>query len=183
METVNENQKLNMIDSKAFSDKIKETPEENMKKFYRYKFMFGNLNESIKAGYYLQAVFIEYAIIEDRASSIIAHTLGENKTKTNKGKPKNLADKIKMIKGYARDDKSDAWMKKYLSADLLDQIEDWKGRRNRCVHALMLRFDSQDELAQLAEEGRTIARAFSDIAGKVRKHSEKISQRKATKKK
>lgn len=40
----------------------------NIEKYEAYKAMKSNLTKAMKAGFYYQAIFIEYAIIEDRKS-------------------------------------------------------------------------------------------------------------------
>ena len=48
-------------------------PEKNMEKYEVYKSMNENLSKAMRAGFYYQAIFIEYAIIEDRCSSVLRH--------------------------------------------------------------------------------------------------------------
>lgn len=47
--------------------------EKNMEKYEIYKSMNENLSKAMKAEFYYQAIFIEYAIIEDRCLSVLKH--------------------------------------------------------------------------------------------------------------
>lgn len=47
--------------------------EKNNEKYEAYKAMKMNLNKAMKSGFYYQAIFIEYAIIEDRCLSALKH--------------------------------------------------------------------------------------------------------------
>ena len=162
---------------------IRVVTEENRKKYEMYKIMLGNLNRSIDKGYYLQAVFIEYAMLEDRANSIIRVLMGKQVLDALKERNAGLDKKICKIKNFVNNNSNDAWIKKFLNNNLLDSIIAWKDERNKIVHALMEQFSSQDSLQGIAEEGKNLAREFKDVANKVKNHEMKVAKRKATKKK
>ena len=46
---------------------------DNMQKYENYKEQFKRLNRALANGFNLEAVFIEYAIMEDRTESILRH--------------------------------------------------------------------------------------------------------------
>ena len=48
-------------------------PLKNMEKYEIYRAMNANLSKAMKAGYYYEAIFIEYAILEDRCTSLLKH--------------------------------------------------------------------------------------------------------------
>ena len=158
--------------------------EVNQKKYELYKQMLCNLNVSINNGFYLQAVFIEYAMLEDRCSSIIRVTLGEKTLETNGLKWKGLDKKIEKIKNYVNNNTNDALIKKYLNDEILNKILEWKDIRNKMVHTLMIQFDAIDlkeDLKEIAIKGREIVREFKDIANKV-KNRQKVLNAKKNKK-
>ena len=45
----------------------------NFQKYENYKAQMGRLNHAIKEHFFLEAMFIEYAIMEDRCESILTH--------------------------------------------------------------------------------------------------------------
>ena len=46
---------------------------ENMQKYENYRDMNVRLKRALKGGFYLEAVFIEYGIIEDRLDSVLRY--------------------------------------------------------------------------------------------------------------
>ena len=47
----------------------------NNDKYEAYKAMKVNLSKAMRSGFYYQAIFIEYAIIEDRTVSLLRHAV------------------------------------------------------------------------------------------------------------
>ena len=47
--------------------------ESNMQKYANYKEQMERLNRAMKDHFFLEAMFIEYAVIEDRCESILTH--------------------------------------------------------------------------------------------------------------
>ena len=50
-----------------------EHPIANQQKYENYKEQFKRLNRALANGFNLEAMFIEYAILEDRTESILRH--------------------------------------------------------------------------------------------------------------
>ena len=50
-----------------------EGKSENLQKYENYEEQFKRLDKDLKAGFNLEAIFIEYAIMEDRISSILRY--------------------------------------------------------------------------------------------------------------
>ena len=46
---------------------------DNNQKYNNYREQFKRLDRSLKNEFYLEALFIEYAIIEDRTESVLKH--------------------------------------------------------------------------------------------------------------
>ena len=60
---------------------------DNMQKYENYKEQMRRLKKALKEQFYLEAISIEYAIIEDRIESVLRHTGVFNPEKHNmKGK-------------------------------------------------------------------------------------------------
>ena len=47
---------------------------DNMQKYANYKEQMGRLKKALSQGFYLEAIFIEYAILEDRLESVLRHS-------------------------------------------------------------------------------------------------------------
>ena len=70
-------------------------PEEiinNMDKYNNYKTQMGRLKRAISSQFYLEALFIEYAIIEDRAEAILLYE--NNSIKEKEGHPVSINRKL-----------------------------------------------------------------------------------------
>ena len=58
-----------MIESKIESKPI----ADNIQKYYNYREQMTRLHKSLKQQFYLESIFIEYSIMEDRLESILRH--------------------------------------------------------------------------------------------------------------
>lgn len=153
---------------------------ENMQKYENYKEQFKRLNKAMNNQFYLEAMFISYAIIEDRTESIIRHAnKWEQYLKSRKGRGPTINSKIKYIQKLADQNKS--LPNKYFSDDLLDNILEWKDERNRMIHALMKQSLTTKILESLAIQGKEYARVLTNRSGSFRRAVERAEQKKATK--
>ena len=134
---------------------------DNLQKYENYKEQFKRLDRALKAGFNLEAIFIEYAIIEDRTSSILRYE--NNSIKPKGDRPPSIDAKLRKIKTIAREKK--ALPNRYFTDEFIDRIILWKEERNRMIHALLKQQLTTEELASLAEEGKTLARELSNKAG------------------
>ena len=128
---------------------------ENQLKYENYKEQFQRLNSALKSGFNLEAMFIEYAIMEDRTESILRHAeKWEAYLKSRKGRVPNIDSKIRYIQKLAEQKKS--FPNKYFSDNLLGQILTWKEDRNRLIHALLKQQLEHNEIRTLAEQGKQL---------------------------
>ena len=88
-----------MTESTNISSKL-----ENVQKYENYREQFIRLDKALKAGFNLEAIFIEYAILEDRASSILRYE--NNSIKPRGNRPPSIDAKLRKIKAIAREKKS-----------------------------------------------------------------------------
>ena len=123
---------------------------DNMQKYENYKEQSKRLNRAISAGFYLEALFIEFAIIEDRADSIL---LFENNS-IKSDRFVSIDRKLKKIQKIAEQKKS--LPNRYFSDDLIDRILLFKDERNRMIHALMRQQLTTEELRDLALLGKEL---------------------------
>ena len=141
-------------------------------KYENYREQFRRLNKAIAAGFNLEAVFIEYAIMEDRTESILLHAgKWDAYLKSRKGREPNIDSKTKYIKKLAENQKD--ILHRYFSDDLLDRILNWKEQRNRIIHALLKQQLEHGEVGSLANEGNELVKILRNRAGSYNKMIDK----------
>ena len=125
----------------------------NMQKYGNYKEQMGRLKKAMDNHFLLEALFIEYAIMEDRCESVLRHSGAFNPERH-----KTINGKLKRIEELARNKK--APIHKYISAELIEEIKIWKEERNRLIHALMKQSLTSEELEQIATQGQQIVKTL-----------------------
>ena len=145
---------------------------DNQQKYANYKDQFKRLNRALSGGVNLEAMFIEYAIMEDRNESILRHAeLWEAYLNTRKGREPTINSKVRYIQKRA--DNRKHILNKYFSDDLLDKILTWKDERNRLIHALLLQQLAHNEVRALAEQGNELVRILRSRSGAMNRAIEK----------
>lgn len=137
----------------------------NYEKNLKYRSLHEALTRALKSGFYYEAIFIEYAILEDRTSSILRHA---NVTINDP----TLNNKIKAIK-FNRAFK-DNYVKKHLTFELLDSVRDWKSKRNDLIHDLVTIPYSNEEIKNIALEGNEIVKKLSNKSTLVNRYLDKM---------
>ena len=143
---------------------------DNMLKFGNYKEQMGRLKKAMANHFLLEALFREYAVIEDRTESILRHAGVFNPEKHT-----TLCRKLNRIADLARGKRS--LLRKYISIETIDGIKAWKGERNRLIHALMIQDITTQELEQIAEDGLKYAKLLCSKATSYRRALEQEEQR------
>ena len=129
----------------------------NQLKYENYKEQYKRLNKALANGFNLEAMFIEYAIIEDRTESILRHAdRWEQYLKSLRGRYPALESKIRYIRKCAESNRKDL-LNRYFSDDLLDKILVWKEERNKLIHALLKQQFGYHELDEIAGNGKKLA--------------------------
>ena len=137
---------------------------ENLLKYENYREQFTRLKRALNNGFNLEAMFIEYAIMEDRTEAILRHgDKWEAYLKSRKGHNPTIDSKIRYIQKLAEENKT--LINHYFSDALLSDILVWKENRNRIIHALLKQNLTTDELVGLAECGNKLARTLTDRSG------------------
>ena len=149
------------------------TLPENMQKYENYKEQFKRLDRAIKEGFNLEAVFIAYAIMEDRTESILRYE--NNSIKPKKGHRVSIDAKLRKVKTISREKESLPY--RYFQEDFVDLIVEWKEERNRMIHALLKQNLSTEELVELALKGRYLARQLSNKANTYKRAVERRKQK------
>lgn len=141
-----------------------EITAENQLKYENYTEQFKRLNKALASGFNLEAMFIEYAILEDRTESVLRHGgWWDTYIKSRKGRGPTINSKITYIQGKANS--GDKLLRRYFSDDLLAQILVWKDERNRLIHALLKQQFCSGEVAALAAQGNELVRALRSRSG------------------
>lgn len=122
----------------------------NVEKYGNYREQMSRLKKAMDAHFLLEALFIEYAIMEDRCKSLLEHS-------GNAVYPKaSISKKVERIEKLLN--QGNPTLSKYISHDLLQEILRWKDERNRLVHALMKQSLTSEELNSLRRRGRQSSR-------------------------
>ena len=135
----------------------------NLQKHENYREQFVRLKKALASGFYLEAIFIEYTIIEDRTESIIRHAgKWDAYLKKLKGREPTLNSKTNYIKLQANS--GDKLLKKYFPDTLLDEILAWKEERNRLIHALLKQVLTNEEISEIAHTGERLTKEIRSRA-------------------
>ena len=143
---------------------------ENMQKYENYRDMKVRLKRALKGGFYLEAVFIEYGIIEDRLDSVLRYEGNSINSKNHV----SIDRKIKKVKKLTEEKKGLA--RKYFAEDFLDSIHSWKERRNPLIHELMKQPFLTDEMSAIAAEGEVIVKELCRCANNYKRAVERKSK-------
>lgn len=135
----------------------------------QYAILMSKLKKATYEEFYYEAIFIEYAILEDRTDSILKHA-NINYIDKN-GYSLRIGSKLNKI----RYDKKlqDKYIKKHLSNELICSIELWKEERNKLIHALVKNSYDYDELKNIALQGECLCKKFASKSQLVNKFNDK----------
>ena len=138
-----------------------ETITDNMQKHYNYGEQMRRLKKAMDSMFSLEAIFIEYAIIEDRLESILRHSGVFNPERHNK-----ISAKINKVEDLCREkrnakNKGKVLLSKYISDELITEIRDWKDNRNPLTHALLKKDIHTDDLKNIAIRGQEIVKQLN----------------------
>ena len=126
---------------------------DNREKYGNYKEQMGRLKKAMNSGFYIEAIAIEYAVIEDRMESILRHS-----NKYNPDKHNTLNKKLNRVSELQRN--KTGLLRKYISEELIEEIHEWKNNRNPIVHALLKLNLSTEDLKCIAEKGQSIVKTL-----------------------
>ena len=135
-----------------------ETIIDNHLKYENYKEQFQRLNKALANGFNLEAMFIEYAIMEDRTESILRHGgyWDSYLKRRGNGRGATLNSKISYIQ--RKIESGDKLLAKYFPDNLLNGILIWKEERNRLIHALLMQQLAHNEVTGIAEQGNELVK-------------------------
>ena len=137
-----------------------------------YAWQKARLKRALACSFYYEAVFIEYAMFEDRAISVLRH-LG-CKTVDRNGKPLKLSKKLDLINDAPAFQSK--YVKQRLTRDLVENIRAWKDQRDTLVHDLMSAPANDQAAREIAEAGEKLLGVFDNKVRSVNDHVDKKSK-------
>lgn len=145
------------------------TSEQKQENYIHLK---SDLKKAIGGKFWLEACMIEYAIIEDRTSSILHHS---GVCKDAYSSSKKLSNKLNSIEHQIG--KKHPIISKKVSLETINKIREWKELRNAIVHSSCNRVYNREEFAEVALEGNLLVNAICNDSKKVTILANKISAR------
>lgn len=146
-------------------------PISGKEKYYNYKANFDRLGSALENEFYLEAIFIEYAILEDRTESMLRHAHLWEKYMGNRHMP-NISTKLTFIKNQAKLKSSS--FRPYFSDGLTEELRAWKDKRNPLIHDLLNQRLGENDLKDLALEGSTLIR---ELRTRATKHNRDVDKK------
>ena len=144
----------------------------NTEKYKVYKAMKSNLTKAMKAGFYYQAIFIEYAVIEDRCRSVLKHA-GVKYLESN-GTELKLSRKLNKMRSNSAF--TNSFVRKRISLELIDSIETWKRDRDRLIHAMARIPYDHGSVKEIAERGLEIVNTLDSRVRSVNRYYDKMNE-------
>lgn len=141
----------------------------NEEKRQVYAILKTKLKIAMDQEFYLEALLLEYSIVEDRLLSILKH-LGLKYTDSN-DRELQIGKKIKKVRGQIENDNPLVVGK--IDLNMIDRIFAWKDTRNDLVHNSCHRLFNNDEVTKCAEEGAEIVRQLSNSATRIKRAADR----------
>lgn len=137
----------------------------NEEKRQVYAILKSKLKIAMTQEFYLEALLLEYSIVEDRLLSVLKH-LGLKCTDSN-GNELMIGKKIKKVRGQIEN--KNPLLAGRMDMDLVDDILKWKETRNDLVHNSCHRLFNNEEVIRCAEEGEKLVRRLSNSAQRIKR--------------
>ena len=135
----------------------------------QYAIQMDKLKKATYDEFYYEAIFIEYAIFEDRLESLLRHAKIPTVDKENR--PLKISVKLNKIK--SRKEFQDKYIQKHITIELIDNITKWKKERDSLVHNLMSNTFNLEELKNVALQGECLAKKLSNKSKLVNEYLDK----------
>ena len=141
----------------------------NTQKYETYKSIHESLSKALKYGFYYEAIFLEYAIVEDRLASVLKYA-GIPYIDKN-GQDVSISKKLNLIE--SRKELLDKFYRDWLTKELIQECRVWIKERNDLIqhndlihHMANLPYDS--ELVQkVAVEGNELVEKVKNKSASV----------------
>jgi hypothetical protein len=147
---------------------------DKISKFKSYQQLLKRLEEAIDAGFFLEASWIAYAVIEDRICSALLKTGGLPQDKNGKSL-QMLGSKLNILEKRMDEDPI---LRSCLEKDeILKRVVCWKNKRNPLMHSMASEAKSwstfEREAAAVAKEGKDIAWLLANAVSRLRKRKQR----------
>lgn len=134
----------------------------NQEKAEAYSLLKTKLKKALAASFWFEALMIEYAIMEDRTSSILQHgAVCNNAYDPNK----SLVNKIRSIN--LQIGKRHPVISKKVNLKTINEILEWKEARNELVHRACNHIYDESAVRDLALQGNELVRKLINDSRKV----------------
>ncbi len=143
---------------------------DNKQKYYNYKVQMQRLKKALAYQFYLEAIFIEYAILEDRTNSILRYEGNPVKPRCE-NRHVTIEQKIKRIIKLAENKKGVAH--RYFGDGIMESVREWKECRNQLMHSLMKQELTTEALSNVAESGYELVKSVSNKSRNYKKMLER----------
>ncbi len=141
----------------------------NDEKHQVYSVLKAKLKIALQQGFYLEALLLEYAIIEDRLSSVLRSA--NLSYLQSDGKETFIKQKIKKIRNAEISKRFPIYSR--IPSELLSALEEWIAIRNELVHKSCSRLYNNEEVKKCAFEGEELVRRVSNVARNIKNTKEK----------
>lgn len=136
-----------------------------------YAKLKGKLKRALALEFWFEACMIEYAIIEDRTSSILQHS---GSCKDAYREDKLLANKLNSIEHQIG--KKNALIIGKVDPKTITELKNWKERRNNLVHRSCNRPYDNEEIKQVALDGKMLVDQLSNQSQKISRASKRMEE-------
>lgn len=143
----------------------------NQQKYETYKALKVKLKKAMHACFWFEAAIIEYAIMEDRTRSILAHASLHRSRLDGMSlhkKVKSLSNQIRI--GHPVISKMDG--------ELLEQIQDWRVKRNKIVHEACYHPYDEEVVKEIAIEGKELADQLINNSRRITNYYKRLESKK-----
>lgn len=142
----------------------------NLEKRNKYAELMKKLDEATNNEYYYEAMFIEYAIFEERTRAMFEHA--QVSYKNINDREYSIDKKLKTIK--TNKSFQDEYIKKHITEELLNKIIDWKNQRNDLMHDIIKSNYDNEKVKKLALEGECLVKRINSKSKLVTNYLDKI---------
>lgn len=129
----------------------------NYKKNETYKELMEDLTLALENNFYYEAIFVTYAIFEDRTESLIRHSKVEHSLSR---KDFTLHNKINLIK--SKEEFKSFYCNKHEILKLLDEVDKWREKRNKLIHDLVNTSFTEDDIEEIALIGHELVKKLNN---------------------
>lgn len=141
----------------------------NNEKKELYAILKTKLKIAMQQGFFLEALMLEYAIVEDRLTSVLISS--DIPVIKKNGKNKGIQEKLDDIKKAMI--KEQFPIKNRITPEKIAAITAWKNERNTMVHERCSHIYNSEEVQSLAIRGEEIVKQATNFARNVKRAKQK----------